>query len=82
MFSSFNIFFNKSLRIALINIVTILMMSAKMATLGLLKIKVFLNKDYDVIFLSMTSATKFYHMNQIVFKILLCDQSSVTLAFL
>ena len=29
--------------------VTILMMSAKMATLGLLKIKVFRNKDYDVI---------------------------------
>ena len=29
--------------------VTILMMSAKMATLGLLKIKVFLNKGYDVV---------------------------------
>ena len=29
--------------------VTILMMSAKMATLGLLKIKVFWNKGYDVI---------------------------------
>ena len=29
--------------------VTILMMSAKMATLGLLKIKVFWSKDYDVI---------------------------------
>ena len=29
--------------------VTILMMSAKMATLGLLKIKVFLKKDYDII---------------------------------
>ena len=28
--------------------VTILMMSAKMATLDLLKIKVFWNKDYDV----------------------------------
>ena len=28
--------------------VTILMMSAKMATLGLLKIKVFLDKGYDV----------------------------------
>ena len=32
-----------------INVVTILMMSAKMDTLGLLKIKVFRNKDYDVI---------------------------------
>ena len=29
--------------------VTILIMSAKMATLGLLKIKVFWSKDYDVI---------------------------------
>ena len=29
--------------------VTILMMSTKMTTLGLLKIKVFLNKGYDVI---------------------------------
>ena len=29
--------------------VTILMMSAKMATLGLFKIRVFLNKGYDVI---------------------------------
>ena len=29
--------------------VTSLMMSAKMTTLGLLKIKVFQNKDYDVI---------------------------------
>ena len=33
----------------LINIVTILMMSDKMATLAPLKIKLFQNKDYDVI---------------------------------
>ena len=33
----------------LINLVTILMMSAKMASLGLLQIKVFENKDYDII---------------------------------
>ena len=33
----------------LINIVTILMMSAKITTLGLLKIEVFWNKGYDVI---------------------------------
>ena len=32
-----------------INMVRTLMISAKMATLGLLKIKVFLNKYYDVI---------------------------------
>ena len=35
--------------IFLINIVTILMMSAKITTLGLLKIEVFWNKGYDVI---------------------------------
>ena len=33
----------------LINIVTILMMSAKLASPGLLKIKIFQNKGYDVI---------------------------------
>ena len=32
--------------------VTILMMSAKLGTLGLLKIKVFQNKGYDVIVLA------------------------------
>ena len=41
--------FFKSLKVVLINMVTILMMSAKMATLGFLKIKVFLNKGYDAI---------------------------------
>ena len=41
--------FLESLKIVLINMVTILMMSAKMATPGLLKIKVFWNKGYDVI---------------------------------
>ena len=41
--------FFESWKIFLINMVTILMMSAKMATLGLFKIKVFLNKCYDVI---------------------------------
>ena len=35
--------------ISLINMVAILMMSAKMATLGLLKLKLFWNKGYDVI---------------------------------
>ena len=41
--------FFKSLKVVLINMVAILMMSAKMATLGFLKIKVFLNKGYDAI---------------------------------
>ena len=42
------------------------MMPAKFAILGLLKIKVFWNKVHDVIFLSMTSPTKFYHVIQII----------------
>ena len=39
------------LKIFLINTVTILMTSAKWATPGLLKIKIFQNKSYDVIVL-------------------------------
>ena len=46
--NSYNFFF-ESLKIVLRNMVTILMMSAKIATLDLLKIKVFWNKGYDVI---------------------------------
>ena len=44
-------FFNffESLKVVLINIVAISMMSAKLAALGLLKMKLFSNKDYDVI---------------------------------
>ena len=53
------------------------MMSAKMATVGLLKIKVFWNKGYDVKFFS-----KFYHVTQIILYMWSCDQSLVTLAFL
>ena len=41
--------FFEPLRVVLINVVAILMMPAKLATLGLLKIKVFWNKGYDVI---------------------------------
>ena len=42
--------------------VAILMMSVKSATLGLLKIKVFWNRVYDVI-ISIYDVTKNYHMN-------------------
>ena len=45
-----------------LNMVTILMMSAKMATPGLLRIKVFFVKG----FVSRKSQTKFYHMTQIM----------------
>ena len=41
--------FLQSLRIVLINMVTILMVSAKMAIPGLLKIKVFCKKCYEII---------------------------------
>ena len=41
--------FFESWKIFLINILTSLMMSAKMATLGFLKVKVFWNKGYHVI---------------------------------
>ena len=40
--------FFESLNIVLVNMVTILMMSAKMATVGLLKVKLFWNNSYDV----------------------------------
>ena len=42
------------------------MMSGKMATLGILKLKVFWKKVMTSYFLSMTSPTKFYHVTQIV----------------
>ena len=42
--------------------VAILMMSAKLATLGFLKIKVFQNKGYDVIISSHDVPTKFCHV--------------------
>ena len=45
--NSFNFF--ESLKVVLINVVEILIISAKLATLGLLKIKVFWNIDYDLI---------------------------------
>ena len=45
----FSLTFLESLVIVLINMVTILMMSAKITTPGLLKIRVFWNNGYDVI---------------------------------
>ena len=43
-----------------------LMMSAKLATPGLLKRNVFGNKGYDVIISAKTSPTKFYHVTRII----------------
>ena len=42
------------------------MISAKIATLFLLKIKIFSNKHYDLIIFSMTSLTEFYGVAQII----------------
>ena len=52
--------------------ITILMMSSKLATPGLLKIKIFRNKDYDVIIPDCDAPIRFYHVTQ----------SLVTLAFI
>ena len=51
--------FLESLRIVLINVVKIMMMSAKMATSGLLEIKILWKKVMTPYFLPMTSQTKF-----------------------
>ena len=68
--------------IFLINMVTILMMLAKMATLGLLNIKVFRNKGYDVAISLYDVINKIYHVNQILLQMWSCDQSLVTLGLL
>ena len=52
------------------------MMPAKMATPGLLKIKVITSY-----IMSVSSPTKFCRMTQIIFCVWSCDQSLVTLAF-
>ena len=44
----------------------ILMMSTKMVTLGVLKIKTLLKKDYDVITFVCDVTNKFYHLSQII----------------
>ena len=56
MSNSFNFF--ESLKVVLKNMVTISMMSAKMATPDLLKIKVFWNIAYDVILFAQDFTNK------------------------
>ena len=46
--------------------VTILMMSVKQASPGLVKIKIFQNKGYDVIIPDYDVLTKFSHVTQII----------------
>ena len=57
-------------------------MAGKLATLGLLKIKVFRNEGFDIISYGNDVTAKFYHVPQIILKMWSCDQRSVTLAFL
>ena len=59
--------FLESLKIVLINMVTIFMMSAKMAALALLKIKLFWNKGYDAI----------NSVHDVTNKILSCDSNYI-----
>ena len=58
--------FLESLKIFLINMVVILITSAKIATPGLLEITVFWNTVHTDLIQSMTSPTKFYHGIQII----------------
>ena len=62
--------------------VKILMMLAEMATPGLLKIKVFRNKDYYVIISVHDVTKKCYQTTQIILRMWSCDQSLIILAFL
>ena len=72
--------FCESLKIFLINMVTILMMSTKLATPGLLNIRIFQNKDYDVILLYCDATNKILSRdsNDIVLYCKLYGQSLLT----
>ena len=74
--------FLESLVIFLTNMVTILMMSAKITTLGLLKIRVFWNKGYDIIIFVYDVIIKIYLVIQTILEMWSCGQSLVTVAFL
>ena len=78
--NSFNFFW--TLQIVLINIVTTLIMSEKLATLGLFKINFSRIKIMTLLFLLVTSPTNFYHVVYIILYMWSCDQSLVNLAFL
>ena len=56
----------ESLKVVLINMIRILMMPTKLATLDLLKTEVFRNKVDDVIVSVHDVNNKFYHMTQII----------------
>ena len=62
--------------------VTILMMSVKTATLGLLKIRVFWNKVFDVVISAYDVTNKFLSLDSNYIIDMACDQSLVTVSFL
>ena len=67
--------FFESSKILLINMFSVLMMSAKMATLDLCKIKVFWNKGYEVITSVWRQQQKFITWLKLYYRCLLsCDQ--------
>ena len=68
--------------IVLINMVRISMTSTKMATPGLLKIRVFWKKGYDVIISVHDVIKKFLSRDPNYKQMWTCDQSLVTVAFL
>ena len=73
----------KPLNIFLINMIAILMMSKKIVTPSLLKIKVFWNKDYDVIISDYDVISKILsHYTDSIVDLFMYDQSLVTRAFL
>ena len=73
----------KPLNIFLINMIAILMMSKKIVTPSLLKIKVFWNKDYDVIISDYDVISKILsHNSDSIVDLFIYDQSLVTRAFL
>ena len=61
--------------------VAVLIMSAKLGTLGLLKRKVFWNKGYDAIIFVHDVIKKIYHVTQIILLMWSCEQSLIALAF-
>ena len=72
--------FFEYLKICLINMVTVLMVLAKIATLGLFKIKIFWNKVYEVIISVHSVINKKYQVTQIIPQMWSCNQTLVTLA--
>ena len=68
--------------IVLINMVRISKTSAKMATPGLLKIRVFWKKGYDVIISAHDVINKLLSRDPNYKQMWTCDQSLVTVAFL